>query len=150
MEAGTKGKEEYIMNYIGVHACFANRKGEILVLQRAETNKYKPLHWDIPGGKMLLDEDVEMAAKREVKEETGLELTRVEKPLSVYVNREQLPTRKDVQIVFACKVKDADAPISINLREHCAYRWIRPSDLPTIPCMAYLAHFYKQVIEGAK
>ena len=95
-----------------------------------------------------MDEDVEQALKREVKEETGLELETVGKPLSVYVNREQLPLRKDVQIVFACSIKDPEAPVLINPKEHCTYRWIKPSDLPTIRWMAYLEHFYRQSSEG--
>lgn len=141
-------KEVYINNYIGVHAFFLNEKGETLVLQRAPINRYKPLFWDIPGGKMLMDEDVEAAARREIMEETGLELEQVGKPLSVYVNREQLPNRKDVQIVFACKLKDYGAPVVIRAREHCQFKWIKPEELPTIECMAYLKHFYRAVIKG--
>ena len=136
------------MNYIGVHAYFLNEQGEVLVLQRAATNRYKPQYWDIPGGKMQMHEDVEMAIRREVREETGLELAAVGKPLSVYVNRSQLPQRKDVQIVFACTLKDTGAPVTINTREHETYRWIRPAQLPTILCMDYLTHFYREALEG--
>ena len=143
-------QETYIMNYIAVHAFILNEAGETLVLQRSPTNMYKPLFWDIPGGKMLMDEDIEETAVREVLEECGLEVEQVGRPLSVFVNREQLPNRKDVQIVVACKVKDTKKPITLQPREHCSYRWISPQELPTIECMAYLKHFYQQAQEETK
>lgn len=150
MENATQAKEKYVMTYIGVHAFFLNEKGETLVIQRAASNHYRPLQWDIPGGKMLEQEDVEQAVIREIREETGLEVASVGAPLSVYVNREQLPHRKDVQIVFRCTIKNANAGICLCPREHCCYRWIQPSDLPTLNCMPYLAHFYEQVLEANK
>ena len=149
MEQTNKNQEIYITNHIGVHAFFLNSRGEILVLQRSASNRYRPLYWDIPGGKMLMHEDVEATARREVREETGLELSGVGRPLSVYVNRSQLPVRKDVQIVFECTVKDPDGTVTINPREHSAYQWIHPSRLKTIQCMEYLAFFYEQVLEGS-
>ena len=144
MSTASCSDEIYISNYIAVHMFVQNKRGETLVLQRSQTNRYKPLFWDIPGGKMLMDEDVVETARRELYEETGLELDDLGFPLSVYVNREQLPHRKDVQIVFTCTIKDIDKAITISQREHCAYRWVIPSELPTLKCMPYLVHFYNQ------
>ncbi len=139
-------KEPYITNYFAVHAFFLNGNGETLILQRASSNKYKPLFWDIPGGKMLLHEDINETIIREVKEETGLEIEKITSPLSVYVNREQLPDRKDIQLVVSCTIKDEHSPITINPREHCQYMWINPCDLPNVNCMDYLKHFYNEYI----
>lgn len=138
--------ENYVMNYVAVHAFFLNEKGETLVLQRSPENRYMPLRWDIPGGKMLLDENIEETAIRETKEETGLDIEYVGKPLSIYVNRDQLPIRKDVQIIVDCKIKDTSQPIFLSSREHCGYKWILPKDLPSVDCMDYLTYFYQQML----
>lgn len=137
--------EQYAKTFIGVHAFFLNEKGETLILQRAKTNSYKPLKWDIPGGKMQSGEDVETALKREVFEETGLKIISAGKPLSVYVNREQLPAREDVQIVFECIIENTDESVQIHLSEHCGYKWITPEQLSSVDCMEYLKHFYNSV-----
>ena len=54
-----------------VHAggCIFNESGEILLQRRGDNNK-----WGLPGGTIELDETPEMAAVREVREETGLEV----------------------------------------------------------------------------
>lgn len=52
------------------------RDGRVLLIRRGKP----PLagQWSLPGGAQELGETVEEAARREVREETGLELTRVE------------------------------------------------------------------------
>lgn len=141
----SKVGEVYSMMYVSAHAFFLNEKGETLVLQRCENNKYKPLKWDIPGGKLLCGEDVETALKREVSEETGLVVTKIYKPLSVFVNTEQIPLREDVQIVFQCDVLET-TNIRIHTTEHLQYKWVRPEKLSGLDCMDYLKDFIKKVL----
>ena len=54
-----------------VHAggCIFNEKGEVLLQRRGDCNL-----WGFPGGTVELGETPQMAAKREVKEETGLDV----------------------------------------------------------------------------
>lgn len=54
-----------------------NRQGEILLLHR-NTEKYN--HWEVPGGKVEQGETDANAAKRELKEELGVEV-RLERKL---------------------------------------------------------------------
>ena len=64
---GKVGHEKIIIVYAG--GCIFNEKGEVLLQKRADCNK-----WGFPGGAVELGETPEMAAKREVKEETGLDV----------------------------------------------------------------------------
>lgn len=61
------GHEKIILNFAG--GCIFNDKGEVLLQRRGDSNK-----WGFPGGAIELGETPQMAAIREVKEETGLDV----------------------------------------------------------------------------
>ena len=64
---GKVGHEKIIIVYAG--GCIFNEKGEVLLQKRSDCNK-----WGFPGGALELGETPQMAAKREVEEETGLDV----------------------------------------------------------------------------
>lgn len=61
------GHEKIILVFAG--GCIFNEKGEVLLQRRYDSNK-----WGFPGGAIELGETPQMAAIREVKEETGLDV----------------------------------------------------------------------------
>ena len=61
------GHEKIILVFAG--GCIFNEKGEILLQRRGDTNK-----WGFPGGAIELGETPKMAAVREAKEETGVDV----------------------------------------------------------------------------
>ena len=75
---GKVGHEKIIIVYAG--GCIFNENGEVLLQKRADCNK-----WGFPGGALELGETPEMATKREVKEETGLDVE-VGKLIGVYTD----------------------------------------------------------------
>lgn len=70
------GHEKIILNFAGV--CIINRSGEVLLQKRGDKNK-----WGFPGGALEIGESIEECALREVKEETGLDVT-IEYLIGVY------------------------------------------------------------------
>ena len=59
--------------------CFVfNSVGQVLVLKRADFMRGRPGEWDLPGGKIEEGEAKEDGATREVLEETGLTITKLE------------------------------------------------------------------------
>ncbi|MBI5804597.1 NUDIX domain-containing protein [candidate division TA06 bacterium] len=62
----------------GVRAVVRNKEGKILLIHRKDTNR-----WGMPAGSVELGESVTEALKREVKEETGLNVESAE-PFAVY------------------------------------------------------------------
>lgn len=63
---------------IGTLCYIKDERGRILLQLKAK-GKFGELRWNAPGGKLLPEEDLEIAAKREVREETGLEVNNIEK-----------------------------------------------------------------------
>jgi ADP-ribose pyrophosphatase YjhB (NUDIX family) len=58
----------------GVSVVITNLTGDVLLLKHS----YGPEVWSLPGGGLVPGEDPEAAARREVREELGVELARIE------------------------------------------------------------------------
>jgi isopentenyldiphosphate isomerase len=67
-------KDEY---YIGVDVWIKNDKGQILLTQR-HPSKYYPLKWECTSGCITAGEDSLTGAIREVEEETGIKLNKID------------------------------------------------------------------------
>jgi 8-oxo-dGTP diphosphatase len=61
-----------------VAAIILDKEGRILVSQRALNSELYPEKWQIPGGKVEKGENHLIALKREVKEETDLEVISID------------------------------------------------------------------------
>ena len=71
--------------------------------------------WNLPGGGMEAGETVEQAIRREVLEETGLEVE-IERLVGVYSK----PQKNEVALAFHCVVAGGQARASEEIRE-CRY-----------------------------
>jgi 8-oxo-dGTP pyrophosphatase MutT (NUDIX family) len=98
-----------------------NSRGEILVLVRNPDDSHRPGGYDLPGGGVNKDELIELAAVRELEEESGITLqpsnlkliySAVGWPDERYVSR--------VKLAFIAPVNDAKIVLS---DEHESYTW---------------------------
>lgn len=111
---------------VGVGGVVIHR-GRVLLIRRGG----EPLkgEWSIPGGLVELGEGLEEAARRELKEETGLDV----KPLEVLevfdrIFRERGRVRYHFVIVdFACRLKSGRLRPGSDVLEA---RWVRREELP--------------------
>ncbi|TAL54618.1 MAG: NUDIX domain-containing protein, partial [Nanoarchaeota archaeon] len=63
------------LNHRIVHVLIFNDKGEIFLQQRSAKKEFRPGHWvTSAGGHVQKGESYEVAAKRELKEELGIEM----------------------------------------------------------------------------
>ncbi len=88
--------------------------GKYLILKRADNGKRYQGCWDLPGGKVESGEEPMGALRREVKEETGLELLVEEELLRFKLIKDDV-----LMIIFAGSVKE-DQDIVLS-REHADY-----------------------------
>lgn len=66
------GKGEYHLTVLGV---IARPDGRFLITKRVETKAWAPGCWEVPGGAAMAGEDSLTAVKREILEETGLDVS---------------------------------------------------------------------------
>jgi 8-oxo-dGTP diphosphatase len=98
----------------------------ILLAKRADTADYLPGIWEDIGGRIKQFEEPEDALRREVKEETGLDIE-IMKPLAVFHDyRGQRTAENELLIItYWCKVRSTQVVLS---NEHSAYQWVSPEE----------------------
>ena len=99
---------------MSVKAIIRNEEGRILLIRDASSS-----YWDLPGGHVANSETVEEALRREVKEETGLELTEANEKETrlLTLGDEERPVA-----FYDCKAK---GEIKLS-SEHTTFKWVHP------------------------
>ena len=111
---------------VGVGGVVIHRGRVLLVRRGGEPLKGE---WSIPGGVVELGEDLAQAARRELKEETGLEVKPLEL-LAVFdrIHRHGRRVKYHFVIVdFACRLKRGRLNPASDVLDA---RWVRRQDLP--------------------
>ena len=121
--------EKKITKFINVSAGVIIKKGEndenlILLIQRAADDHW-PLHWEFPRGKCDHgpSEDLKHCLKREVKEESGLDIIPI-KLIDTFDYIADKGTRKSTCYNFLCRMKDENQKVKLS-KEHDNFRWIQ-------------------------
>jgi ADP-ribose pyrophosphatase YjhB (NUDIX family) len=114
---------------IGVGALIFHR-GRILMAQRGK----EPLKgwWSLPGGALEVGESLDFAVRREVREETGLEI----EPLAVFQVFERImrdaagaPEYHYVLIDYICRVSGGTLRAGDDV---CRVEWVKPEALKSL------------------
>ena len=111
------------LTQVRVIAAVISRGDELLVCQRPLDKRHGGL-WEFPGGKCEPGESDADAARRELREELGVEVTEVGDDEFVVADADSA-----FLIVFI-PVRIVGEPIC---HEHIASRWGRPSELARLP-----------------
>ena len=125
---GKVGHEKIIIVYAG--GCIFNENGEVLLQKRADCNK-----WGFPGGAIELNETPEMAAKREVKEETGLEVE-VGNLIGIYTDSNVICTNGDkVHSICICyEIKIIGEELVCDKDETLELKFFSLDNMPELFC----------------
>ncbi|XP_071789795.1 uncharacterized protein [Asterias amurensis] len=110
----------YASNYIGVGGFVTNDKNELLVIKEKYTYGRRAI-WKLPGGHADLDEELAATAKREVKEETGIDAEFV----SIVCFRHQHKYKfNQSDIYFVCHMRALTNEIKTCPHEIAECRWM--------------------------
>ncbi|MBI5003002.1 NUDIX domain-containing protein [Candidatus Woesearchaeota archaeon] len=128
-----------MIQQIGVKAII-EKDNKILLLKRSEKYEHLSDCWDIPGGRINFGEEPEEGLRREIKEETGLQLKEIKQILdasTVFKNEE----RHIVRITYLCTVEEGVANFS---HEHTHIEWIPKEKIKELE---YKDTLLKKIIE---
>ncbi|SEO45962.1 ADP-ribose pyrophosphatase YjhB, NUDIX family [Halogranum amylolyticum] len=108
--------DEHLQATISQKAALFGPDGDLLLLSRAAT-----AGWELPGGRIGTTEDVVPGLRREVREETGLDVA-VEEP--VYTDAWSTEDGEGrYAVVYRCSTDDCAVSPS---DEHDDWRWVAP------------------------
>lgn len=109
---------------VSVAGIVVREDGRVLVIRRDDNG-----HWEAPGGVLELDESFEAGVRREVLEETGLQVE-VERLTGVYKNL----TRGIVALVYRCRPTGGEPHVTAEARE---IRWMTTEEVQSAMVPAF-------------
>jgi 8-oxo-dGTP pyrophosphatase MutT (NUDIX family) len=114
--------------YLGIKGLIENEKGKILLLQaivkdlQVATEPY----WDLPGGRVEEDQEIEEVLRREITEETGItklsNISLFNVLISNHKSRNKDKFMKLVLIVYKVIIPE-NSKITLS-HEHLTYEWV--------------------------
>ena len=130
-------------------AIFVVQDGKVLLIHHRKLDKWLPL-----GGHIELDEDPEIAALREAKEESGLDVELIgERPPTTEPGTRALiaprfldihritDTHEHIGMIYWARPRNGEATLSAD--EHHDIRWCSSTDLDTLqPSMSHAVKWY--------
>ena len=127
---------------VGVKILLKNSRGEFLVLQK-NSAKYPEMgsKWDIPGGRIDAGSTLEDNLKREVNEETGLQVAKITKLLAA---QDIIKPEKEKHTVRLTYLGEADGEVKLS-DEHTDFKWLPLSEIKKLE---QIDRYLKEVLEN--
>jgi len=122
---------------VGQKAIVLNRQNQLLVLQRSEKTKGEG-KWSLPGGAMEHNETPIDSIKREIMEETMLEVTDI-KPFAL----KSYSHKSDSVLIIGYKCKPKLEDVTLNW-EHDNYKWLTKDEALKLELTADGKYFIEQ------
>ena len=99
------------------------------VLMHKRKGKHAPGVWAFPGGHLEFEEGFEECVRREIKEETGLDVGKVTVPLTITRDFHKQEGKSYVTIFFGAEYIGGEAKVMEPEKCEC-WKWFSREDLP--------------------
>ena len=100
---------------------------KVLILKRSMNEDHAQNLWDIPGGKVDFGESPIECLRREIREESNLEVEII-RPLRIWSFFKNSQTQI-IGITMLCKYNSGKVKLS---EEHTSFKWIKPEEIKGI------------------
>lgn len=101
---------------------------KVFLPKRADTKKFLPGVYEIPGGHIDFGEDIVDGLKREIMEEFGMNIA-VGDPFASFTYQNEVKGSHSVEVIYFAKFVDDVENISLHLDDHSEFEWFSEEDL---------------------
>lgn len=111
-----------------ITACaFIHQDGKLLVARRADSKKFLPGKYELPGGHIEFGETMEQGLEREIREEFGVEAC-IGNPFYAFTYTRDNDTVHSIEVDYFVTLKTPEK-IKLNPEDHSEYRWISQTEI---------------------
>lgn len=96
---------------------------KVFLPKRADTKKFMPGVYELPGGHIDFGEDLVEGLKREVREEFNKEIT-VGNPFAAFTYENKVKGSHSIEVVHFAQFEGGIDDISTNPEDHSGYIWL--------------------------
>ena len=104
---------------------------KVFLPKRADTKKFLPGAYELPGGHIDYGEDIIDGLKREIKEEFGMSIS-VGDPFAVFTYLNRVKGSHSVEVIYFAEFIDPIEKIVIRPEDHSQFEWVAESDLQKV------------------
>jgi 8-oxo-dGTP diphosphatase len=103
-------------------------KVKVFLPRRADTKRFMPGVYELPGGHIDFGEDLIIGLRREIKEEFEKDIN-VENILAAFSYTNEIKGSHSVEIVYLAEFENGIENIVIHEEDHSGYRWFAENEL---------------------
>lgn len=96
---------------------------KVFLPKRAETKKFLPGVFELPGGHIDWGEDIVEGLKREIMEEHSMQI-KVGDPFAAFTYKNEVKGSHSVEVVYFATFADPIENIKLNPEDHSEFKWV--------------------------
>lgn len=101
---------------------------KVFLPKRADTKKFMPSVYELPGGHVDFGEDIVDGLKRELIEEFGKSIV-VGDPFAAFTYKNEVKASHSVEVVYFAQFEDGIDGVEVHPEDHSGYKWFSESEL---------------------
>jgi len=97
-------------------------KEKVFLPKRADTKKFMPGVYELPGGHIDYGEDIKLGLQREIKEELGVEI-HLGDPFAAFTYTNKIKGSHSIEVVYFAQLVGNPGDITIEPEDHSTFGW---------------------------
>jgi len=103
----------------------------VFLPKRADTKKFLPGVWELPGGHIEYGEDIKIGLVREIKEEFEMDIE-IGEVIDVFTYVNDVKKSHSIEVVYFAQFTGSSECIKIHPEDHSTYKWFSANEYEEI------------------